>query len=279
MRRAAALACVASSLLVGAAGAHAQAPPVSVDPTVAGQATALLLAPGESVLSPDGRPGDSITFALPRGMRFDRAARETLCERAQAARSACPAASRIGFGRYAVMVRGYLFGFGEAELAWSLAAFLGEPVARGDAASVVLTGTLLGAGNVAALLAPALGATVPNTASAVGRLVQRRSGPELRFATMPVYLNVPAPITVMPSQLEIALSGVRRVRQNFTRRIRVRTPSGYVVRKIRDHRLVGHHLVRNPPTCRDQWTALLRVGVAGAEKRTRSFIPCSTADG
>ena len=271
----------AALTLAGAAPALAQGPPVSVDPMIAGEGTALLLAADEAVLTSGGQSADSVTFALPRGMRVDTAARETLCKRAQAARSACPDASRIGFGRYVVAVRGYLFGHGEAELAWSLVAHLAEPVARGDAASVVLTGNLLGAGNVAALLAPALGATVPNTASAVGRLVPRRGtyGLELRFPQLPVSLNVPAPVTASAAHLELAVSAVRRVRQNFTRRIRIRKPSGYEIRKIRDHRLVGHHLLTNPPACRSTWPSELRVGFPGGEKRTRSRIPCSTPDG
>lgn len=279
-RRAAAWAGL--GLAVVAAPAHAQSAPVSVDPMIAGQGTALLLAIDESRLTSGGQAADSVTFALPRGMRVDTASRATLCKRAQAARSACPEASRIGFGRYVVAVRGYLFGHGEAELAWSLVAYLGEPAASGDAASVVLTGNLLGAGNVAALLAPALGATVPNTASAVGRLVPRRSGAyglELRFPQLPVHLNVPAPVSAAPAQLQLALSAVRRVRQDFMRRIRVRKPSGYEVRKIRDHRLVGHHLLRTPTACRSTWLAELRVGFPSGEQRSRTRMPCSTPDG
>ena len=217
-------------------------------------------------------------FALPRGMRVDTAARERLCARREAVRSACPASSRIGFGRFIVAVRGYLSGTGETAVAWKLDAYLGRSIRRGDAASVVLTGQLLGAGNVAALLEPLLGTFVPRTATAVGRLVRRRSGAygiELRFATLPVHLDLPAPTMATPARLELALSAVRRVRRNFVRRIRVRTLSGYKIRAVRDHRLIGHHLLRTPRSCRRSWPAEVGVALPGGVKRTSLRIDCS----
>lgn len=281
VRRASLWPFLALALSAGAPTALAQSPPITVEPTTAGAGAALVISADESALASNEAPAQSITFALPRGARFDRSSRETLCERAQAARGACPDASRIGSGRFVVAVRRWLLGTGEAQLAWSLDAFLGKPLVRGDAASVVLTGNLLGAGNVAALLAPALSSTIPNTARAVGRVIERRSGRygvELRFADLPVNIDVPEPISAAPVRMEIALSAVRRTRENFFRRFRVRTPSGYEVRKVRDHRLIGHHLLRNPRSCRDTWPAELRTVFAGVEKRTRSTILCSTAD-
>jgi hypothetical protein len=273
------LACLALTLSTGATGALAE-PPLALDPTAAGQDTALLVTADDSVLSPNGQSADSITFALARGMRVDSAARERLCGRDQAARSACPASSRIGFGRFVVAVRGYLFGGGEAELAWSMAAYLGEPLEHGDAASVVLTGNLLGADSVAALLAPALGASIPSTTTTVGRLVRRASGAygvELRFAKLPVQLGVAAPITATPARLELTLGAVRRIRQNFSRRVKVRTLSGYETRKIRDHRLIGHYLFRTPGSCNGSWPSEVRVGFSGRVKRTTSRIACVEA--
>lgn len=282
MKRAclAALASLALTLSAGASVALAQqSSPLALDPTVAGQGTTLLVATDEAALSSNGQPAESITFALAPGMRLDTVAREQLCAADQVARAACPAASKIGFGRFAVAVRGYLLGGGEAELGWTMDAFLGRPLQPGDAASVVLTGNLLGAGSVAALLAPALGTTVPASATMVGRVVRPASGAngiELRFPTLPVRLGVAAPISVTPTRLELALGAVRRVRQNFIRRIRVRKPSGFEVRKIRDHRLIGHHLLRAPRNCNGSWTAELRVRFPGTVKRTASRIACST---
>jgi hypothetical protein len=269
-------ACVALTLSTGVAGALA-ATPLSLDPNTPDQDTALLVTADESVLSPNGRSAESIALFLARGMRVDSAARARLCERDEAARSACPAASRVGFGRFLVAVRGYALGGGEAELAWSIDAYLGKPLRRGDAASVVLTAKLLGASSVAALLAPVLGASVPSTSTTVGRLVQRASGAygvELRFAKLPVHLDVAAPITATPAGLELTLSAVRRVRQDFFRRIKVRTPSGSEVRKIRDHRLIGHYLFRTPRSCNGSWPSEVRVGASGAVRRTKSPIAC-----
>ena len=269
------------TLSAGAAGAHAQqAPPLALDPSAARQGTALLVAADESLLRASGRSADSIAFALARGMRFDSASRERLCGRHQAARSACPTSSHIGFGRFIVALRGYGLGGGETELMWSIDAYLGKPLRRGDAASVVLTSGLLGAGIVDDLVAPALGTSIPRTATTVGRLVRRASGAygiELRFPKLPVQLDVAAPITATPARLELALSAVRRIRQNFIRRIRVRTLSGYEVRKIHDHRLIGHHLLRTPRSCSGSWPAELRVGFRGVVKRTASRIPCTKA--
>ena len=213
---------------------------------------------------------------------MDTLARARVCGRDQALRAACPAASRIGFGRFVMAVRGHLSGGGETQLAWSIGAFLGRPLRRGDAASVVLIGKLLGANLVDALLEPALGTSVPVTTSTVGRLVRRASGAygiELRFAKLPVRLGVAAPVAATPARLELTLSAVRRIRQDFVRRIEVRTLSGYEVREIRDHRLIAHHLLRTPRTCDGSWPSELRVVFARGLRRSASRIACSRPRG
>ena len=272
------------TLSAGATGANAQfgatPPPLALDPSVARQGTALLVTADASVLSSKGQSAESVSFALARGVRVDSAARERLCARDRAARSACPASSRIGFGRFVVAVRGFGLGSGETELMWSIDAYLGTPLRRGDAASVVLTGRLLGASSVSALLEPALGTRVPSTSTTVGRLVRLASGKygiELRFEKLPVELDVATPVTATPARLELALSAVRRVRQDFVRRVRVRTLSGYEVRRIPDHRLVGHHLLRTPQSCNGSWPLELRVSFPGRLKRTASPVECSKA--
>jgi hypothetical protein len=269
------------ALFAGASGAPAQqAAPLALDPSVARQGTTLLVTAGESALSPNGQPARSITFALARGMKIDTASRDRLCGRREATRGACPESSRIGFGRFGLDVRGYESGTGETELGWSIAAYLGEPQHRGDAASVVLIGRLLGADLVGSLLAPALGTSVPSTTTTVGRLIRRASGRygvEVQFAKLPVQLDVAAPATATPSRLELALSAVRRVRQDFTRRIKIKTPSGYEVRKVADHRLIGHYLLRTPLTCNGSWPVEMRVGLPGGMKRTSSRIACTKA--
>ena len=85
------------------ASARAQSSgPVALDPNIARQGTALVLALDGTALSPDGQAPTSITVAMPTRHGRERDARKQLCSRAQAARGTCPPASRIGFGRYVV---------------------------------------------------------------------------------------------------------------------------------------------------------------------------------
>ena len=253
-----------------AAGALAQAAgPLVFDPSVADQGTALVVAVDGTMLASDGQSPSSITFALPRGMRVDTASRKQLCGRDAAARAACPQDSRIGFGRYVLNVGGFLVPGGQTQLSWSIDAYLGRPVQHGDAASVVLSATLV---------EPAIGTSVPRAVTTTGRLVRRASGAyglELRFPQPPAQLAVAAPITATPARLELALSAVRRVRQNFVHRIKVRTPSGYAIQKIRDHRLVGHDLLRAPPRCGGSWPYALRIGFPSGVRRTTGRVACA----
>jgi hypothetical protein len=270
------------ALLGAAAGAPAQTePPLGLDPSIARQGTTLVVTADESLLAPGGEPARSVTLALARGIRVDTASREGLCSSSQAARSACPESSRIGFGRFNMDVRGYAPTGGETELGWSIDAYLGKRRQRGDTASVVLVSKLLGADLVGALLAPSLGTDVPSTTVTVGRLVRPRSGSygvELRFDQLPVALDVKAPATATPSRLELSLSAFRRVRENFTRHFRVRTETGgWQVRKVADHRLVGHYLLRTPVSCSGSWASELRVGLPAGEKRTARRISCTNA--
>ena len=270
------------ALFAGIGGATARAAPLALDPSAAGQGTTLLVAADEPVLSPNGQAARSVTFALTRGMRIDTSAVPQLCWRRDAAHAARPEPSRIGFGRFTLDVRGYDLGGGQTELAWAIDAYLGEPQRQGDAASVVLTSNLLGADLVGALVAPGLGTTVPTATTTIGRLIRRASGGygvELQFASLPAELDAVAPATAVPARLELSLSAVRRVRQNFVRRIRVPTPSGYEVRKIPDHRLVGHYLLRTPRSCNGSWASETRVGLPGGEKRTAARIACTKAAG
>jgi hypothetical protein len=228
------------------------------------------------VLTSGRESARSISYVLPRGTRFDSTARARLCTRDEAAGSACPEAARIGFGRYIVTVRDFASWGGEAELAWSIEAALGRPLRRGDAASVVLTSKLLGTDSVAALLAPSLGASVvPQKQTTNGRLIRRAGGVELRFDRMPVRLDVAAPASATPSRLELSLSAVWGTRKGFVRRVKVRTLSGYEVRRINDHRLIGHHLLRTPGSCGSEWRSELRVGFPSGVKRTSSPIACA----
>ena len=58
-----------------------------------------------------------------------------------------------------------------------------------------------------------------------------------------------------PLRFELNLSAVRRTRQNFIRKVKVPTLSGgYEIRKVKDHRLVGHYLFRTPERCSGTWS-------------------------
>ena len=263
------------------AAARAQAvAPIAFDPVIARQGTSLVLGVDGSALSSDGELPTSITVAMPRGTVADAAARKQLCNRGQAARGTCPADSRIGFGRYVIGVSGFLAPGGQTQLTWAIDAFLGTRSKPHDVASVVLVAKLLGADSVSTLLAPDLGVTVRSTSTSTARLVRRatgRYGIELLIPGLPVDLQVPAPTTAAPARFELNLSAVRQVRENFIRRYRIRTLSGYVVRRIRDHRLVGHNLLRTPASCGGSWPYELRLAFRDGVQRSAGKFPCSKA--
>lgn len=213
-------------------------------------------------------PSGSVVVRLPRGAHTNTKSRTKLCSHSDAARGTCPPESKIGFGRYVVNVAGYLNPGGQTQLTWSIDAFLGRAAQRGDIASVVLVSKLLGADSVAMLLTPELGMSPPSTAIATGRL---RPGIEVRVPAAPVQFSVNPPATATPARLELNLSAVRRTRQNFIRKIKVPTLNGYEIRRIKDHRLVGHNLFRTPERCAGSWTYKLQVGA----ERSSGRIPCT----
>jgi hypothetical protein len=251
--------------LSAASGVNAQSTgPVSLDPAVARQGAAL-------VLGLDAPPSTgAIVIRLPKGTRTSTKSRSKLCSSSDAARGTCPPESKIGFGRYVVGVAGYLNPGGDTQLTWSIDAFLGRPAQHGDIASVVLSAKLLGAQNVATLLTPEIGVSVPTAATMKARL---RKGPELRVPGVPIQLAVNPPTTVTPLRFELSLSAVRRTRQDFIRKIKVPTLSGgYEIRRVKDHRLVGHNLFRTPERCSGTWSYELTVG----SRRSTGRIPCQS---
>lgn len=227
-------------------------------------------------LTSGGRAARSLVAVLPRGMRIDPRARPARCTRSQARAKRCPAASRVGFGRLAVSIGGFLAPGGESELAWSIGAFLGEPVRAGDPGSIVLRYELLGADRVAQLLAPALELVPEAVTVATGRIARSSGsfGLELEIAGLPAAVRTRAPATTRPASLGLTLGAVRRVRRDFVRRVVVRTPGGRRVERIPDHELVGHHLLRTPSRCRGTWTSELRVAFPGTTTRARGELFC-----
>ena len=246
-------------------GASAQSTgPVSFDPAVAHQGTAL-------VLGLDAPPAaGAIAVRMPSGTRTNTSSRAKLCSSSDAGRGTCPPESKIGFGRYVVDVAGYLNPGGDTQLTWSIDAFLARPSKRGDIASVALVAKLLGADSVATLLTPEIGMSVPATATMRARL---RPGPELSLPGVPVRFAVSPPAIVTPLRFELNLSAVRHTRENFIRKLRVPTlDGGYEIRKVKDHRLVGHYLFRAPERCSGTWSYALTAGA----KRSTGRIPCQS---
>jgi hypothetical protein len=253
-------------------------PPLRLDPANAGTGAALLVGIDGGSLSSGGSSPSSMVIALPRGTRLDTRAPARLCTGAQLSRGICPAASKVGFGRLVESVAGFLAPGGDTEVSWSISAHLGVPPTAADDASILLRAELLGADRVDQLLAPVLGTPVPHVSLVRGRVVRRSAGGyglELRFAGFPGLLRVPGTVAAAPTRFELALGATRRVREEFTRHVRVRTLRGYTTREIRDHRLVGHDLLRNPGTCRSAWPGELRIGFPSGTQRTAARITCT----
>lgn len=266
------------ALLANAGVAAAQSSgPLDLDPAGAGSGTTLLVAADELALTSGGQAATGFGFALPQGMRVDTRARAQLCSSAQASRGRCPKRSKIGFGRTVVKVTGFMSPGGETEVSWAIDAYLGPPVRPADAASVVLRAELLGADRIQQLLEPALGTSVPSVTTVTGRLVRRatgRYGLEATFGRWPGGLRVPESMTATPARLELALGAVRRTRQDFVRRLRVRTQDGYRTQEIPDHRLVGYDLFKTPPRCGGSWPYELRMMFPRGVKRTGGRFTC-----
>jgi len=253
--------------------------PLRLDPLNAATGATLLVGVEGASLTSGGATPTSIVIALPRGTRLDTAAAGRLCTRGQLSRGTCPAASKVGFGRVSQTVTGFLHPGGETEVAWSIGVYLGAPAKSADAASVLLRAELLGADRVDALLAPALGTGPFHVSLVTGSLRRRSSGPyglELRLAGLPGALQVSAPAVTVPTGLELTIGAVRRVREAFTRHVRVRTLDGSTTRRIRDHRLVGHDLLRNPATCGTSWPGEVRIGFPAGVRRTTTRIGCTS---
>jgi hypothetical protein len=213
---------------------------------------------------------------LPRGTRLDARARAARCTRAQARSGGCPASSRIGFGRLAASITGFLAPGGESELAWAIAVFLGEPLRAGDPASIVLRYELLGADRVAQLLGRSF-EQLPQAVTVAGGRVDpspARFGLGLELAGLPA-VRARTPAIVTPARLELTIGAVRRVRRDLVRKVVVRTPPGRRIERVPDHELVAHDLLRAPSRCRGSWDSELRVSFPSRPaERIRGSLFC-----
>ena len=144
----------------------------------------------------------------------------------------------------------------------------------------MLRAELLGGDRFDQLLAPLLGSRPPSVSASTARIVAPRSsafGPQIRFGRLPGELRVPDSITAMPSHFDLALTAARRVREDFTRHVTVRTLGGHRVEQIPDHRLVGYELLRNPAHCNGPWRLELRSEFPGGPRHSVQRVVCTTA--
>lgn len=275
---------VTAALAAAAPTAVAQSPrsgpPLKFDRTVERSGSGFIMDLGPVELSPRAESFSSIVVALPQGMALDTRARRRLCSPEQARQSICPRSSLIGFGHLVVRFSGYLFPGGETHAVAQLYAYLGRPTQTGDAAALVVRVKPLGVRavrqavfNEFGLFAPLLNFTW------VGRIVRRSSGPygvEFRVEGLPGGLALPAPLAARVVRVKLAIGAVRRLKRTFYRRFKTTTPSGRTrVRRIKDHYLFPHHLLRNPRRCAGgSWGYELRVVFPDGTQTTPGRQPC-----
>jgi hypothetical protein len=95
---------------------------------------------------------------------------------------------------------------------------------------------------------------------------------------MPGGWTVPPPLSASVPRFKMQFGALRRVRKNITRKQRVPTPTGgKKTLRIRDHVLVGFHLLRRPKGCRRgyRWriTAQFPTGTETATGTQRCLKP------
>lgn len=255
-------------------------PPLKFDRTVERSGSGFIMDLGPAELSLREESFGSIVVALPQGMALDTNARKRLCSPEQARNAQCPRASLIGFGHLVVRFTGYLFPGGETHAVAQLYAYLGRPTQTGDAAALVLRVKPLGVKAIRQAVFDSFGVFAPQLNFAwVGRIVRIPSGPygvEFRIEGLPGGLALPAPLAARVVRVKLAIGAVRRLKRTFYRRFRTTTPSGGTrVRKVKDHYLFPHHLLRNPRVCSGgSWGWELRVAFPDGMQRTLGRQSC-----
>jgi hypothetical protein len=230
------------------AGPAAAAEPLELDPNGAGEGARL-----EIDVDPRGASGEgaqSLSLALPRGLRFDRRAVSDLCLPGQAAAANCPEGSSIGRGHTEVTFSGYLEPDDSVDVISRIDAYLAPAAEPGDAAGMVLQLTEL---------------VSKQRTYFSGRIVPLDSGPygyELRVDSLPTG-QPPPPVTATFKRLRLFLQARRKV----VKRKKVR---GRRVKKR-----VRYHLFRNPKSCGGTWRYELRVRFASGQERRPGSAPCS----
>ena len=283
-RRCALATLLATAITAGPAAADASSP-IALDPSSTGAPTELTVdldpsAAGQQSTSPTG-----VSIWLPKGMAADVRARRHLCTPAEASAIRCPPGSDIGFGHGVVHVAGYLHPGGEADAVSYVRAFLGQPVAPGDPASVVFEVQLLGVSQIQQAIQQNFGIRVPFTGTVTGRLERVDSGPyglKLSLDQMPGGISLPAALTqngvsASFTRLKLQLGAVRFVKHPFFHTYRVATPNGTRTYRVPDHRLIPHYLLRDPRTCRGAWPFQVQLAYPGAPQTFTTHVSCQRA--
>jgi hypothetical protein len=281
-RRALGIAAAAATA-VAAVPAAAQAVPLAFDRTVERSGSGFLIDMRTNELSPRTESPAGMSIMLPRGTTLDMLARKRTCSAQRAAAVSCPRTSRIGFGHVVARFTGYLFPGGEVQAVAAMTAYLAPPRVDGDPGSVVLQVRPLGVNAIREVVFGSFGLFLPELRFVWGgRIVRHTSGPygyEFRLDGLPAGLRLPLPLTGQLIRFKLAIGAVRRLPKTFYRHFRVPVFKGdtitYKTRRVKDHYLVPHHLMRNPRRClTGGWPWELRVRFPDGEQVTKGRQPC-----
>jgi hypothetical protein len=237
-----------------------------------------------STLASRAETPDSIAFLLPAHWRFDHRAVKRECTQAQAAAVRCPAAAQVGYGHSVIHFTGYLFPGGESDAVAYITPYVGVPSAAGDPASLVLEVEILGAKPFIDAANQYLSQKIREKYSIVGRVERLRGtyGLEASFSGFPGGMTVPPPlaaagVTASITRFKLQIGAVRRVKKPTVDKFKAPTPSGGTQTiKVRDHVLIGRHLLRRGSRCpaSRKWPWELKVGFPEGVQNVTGTVTC-----
>lgn len=277
---------VAGAAILAVLATAAQAAPVTslADslPPARGRQVQLNVNPSQYVAQ--NQTPSSLALFLPSRWRLDTRARKRECAAAQAAAVKCPRGSWIGFGYTATHVAGYLCPGGGTDAIAYVNAYLGQPAAVGDPASMVLEVNLLSATPLINAVNKTLGTDLKTKYSVIGRVTRLRSGLyglEVSFSGIPGAIAVPqipgcSGLSAKVTVVKLLIGVVRRVKKPIVHVITVQTLNGPTTQRIHDHVLVGYHLLDRPVRCPSsrQWPWKIVIGFPSGERPVTGTMPC-----
>jgi hypothetical protein len=271
--------------LVLVTGAVQAAPVTSLSdslPSARGRQVQLNFNPSQYIAQ--NQTPSSLALFLPARWRLDTRGVKRECTAAEAAAVRCPRASWIGFGHTATHLEGYLCPGGGTDAIAYVNAYLGQPAAAGDPASMVLEVNLLSAKPLIDAVNKTLGTNLKTKYSVIGRVIPLRSGLyslEASFAGIPGGISVPqipgcSGLSARVTEVKLLIGIVRRVKKPFVHVITVQTLNGPTTKRIHDHVLIGYHLLDRPVTCPSsrQWPWKIVVGFPAGQQQVTGTMPC-----